>query len=182
MKEVNRVCSLPRVKHFGNKNSCFCAIILWLCRLIARVFYVSLRKNRCSGRAATNFWILCRHVVGRPAISGRRAACATARATSKTFKRLARVHAQVFFFFTFFFTVFPLATSRVERMRIEAKARKSKQKNKLNPFRNTGNRPLLRSSERSRSVYFFFLCFLASYFTRGENANCSEGKEMRKKV
>ena len=120
-------------------------------------------------------------MVGRPAISGRRAACATARATSKTFKRLARVHAQVFFFFTFFFTVFPLATSRVERMRIEAKARKSKQKNKLNPFRNTGNRSLRQSSERSRSVYFFFLCFPASYFTRGRMRIEAKEKKREKK-
>ena len=85
------------------------------------------------------------------------------------------------FFFTFFFSVFPLATSRVERMRIEAKARKSKQKNKLNPFRNTGNRPLRQSSVRGPFIFFFSVFSLVTSRV-GRMRIVAKGKKCEKKV
>ena len=147
-------------------------------------------------------------MVGRPTISGRRAAASTARGTSGTCARLATVRAQVYIFFfllffsvfpllhaweecelkrregkannrvnyirfgtreivlcaelasvrvqvIFFLSVFPLVTSCVGRMRIEAKGRKSEKKNKLYPFRNLGNRAMHRTSDRSPPVLFF---------------------------
>ena len=61
--------------------------------------------------------------------------------------------------FIFFFSVFPLVTSRLGGMQSEANGKKSEKKN-LYQFRNSGNRPLRRTSDRSRPVYFVFFFFL----------------------
>ena len=64
---------------------------------------------------------------------------------------LASVRGQYFFSFS----VFLLDTSREGRMRIEAMGKEREKKTKFDAFRNSGNRLLRRTTERSRTVYFF---------------------------
>ena len=81
----------------------------------------------------------------------------------------------IFFFFFYFFSLFSLYFRRGKDANW-SKGKEKRKRDKLYRLRNSGNRPWRQSGERSRPVYFFFLCFPASYFTRGKNANWSEEK------
>ena len=117
------------------------------------------RKNRCSGRAATNFWILFPHVVGRPAISrparrlGQRAGYIEN--LQETGEGLCP---GIFFFFFYFFSLFSLYFRRGKDA-YWSKGKEKRKRDKLYRLRNSGNRPWRQSGERSRPVYFFFSVF-----------------------
>ena len=128
------------------------------------------RKNRCNGRAANEFLNIV-SPRGREAGHFRPARCLCHRAGYiENLQEAGEASCPgIFFFFTFFFSIFPLFTSRLGVMRIQAMGKKSEKKNKV--CVDTRGIVLCPGLASVRAKYIFFsLCFPASFFTRGKDA------------